>query len=131
MRDHAPRAGATAQWLQWGALVQSGVRSDPGGPIRTGSLCHGGGTIEYLDCFATEAEAKARGDGRCMVLGVNPEFLDAGMSSGSHGVHADVQADCHMESRDQHRRQAEASTASAGGRAAFRSIRRRHTRLGC
>ena len=78
--------------------MQSAVRTDPGGPIRAGppgSLCHGGGTIEYLGRFATEAEAKARGDGRCMVLGVNPEFLDAGMSSGSRGVHADVQAYCH------------------------------------
>jgi hypothetical protein len=42
-----------------------------------------GGKKESLGCFATEEEAKARYDARCLELGID---LDAGISSGFRGV---------------------------------------------
>jgi hypothetical protein len=42
-----------------------------------------GGKQEHIGRFATEEEAKARRDARCLELGLDP---DAGKSSGFRGV---------------------------------------------
>ena len=86
-----PGAGTLTAEVQRRGLVRrdnsytsrhKGVRWDKKGQKWRAEVSHGG-KRESLGCFATEAEAKARRDARCLELGMDP---DAGASSDFRGV---------------------------------------------
>jgi hypothetical protein len=93
-QDDAPDPGIVAAEVEGRGLVRrdnafisqhKGVSWDKKGKRWQAQLQHGG-QRGHLGYFATEEEAKARRDARCLELGMDQ---DAGTSSGFRGVHWD------------------------------------------